>query len=245
MPSQKANNGMKLFKYLEELSLLNAKVRTDIRKLSSEEEKFELDDDNFLPILDGIFLKSRYSQKEKSKDIFLSIKKYNIDNPPELPKELKRWMPDYPDCSSNESKFKKPDPEEFIFIIERFDNDKERVIAFKQIDYDKKPSPILDGWITKGNEGNYKKIIERQKKIYFKNFPELVELYKNWRESSWNKWEEENYKYFKSNKAYEKLYSLRSFLKTEKDSYDLLWSHDILTWSQKKKEIYHPVFLHH
>jgi len=29
-------------------------------------------------------------------------------------------------------------------------------------------------------------------------------------------------------------------LKTESDGYDLLWSHDILTWKQNDTEIYHP-----
>jgi len=77
-------------------------------------------------------------------------------------------------------------------------------------------------------------------KIYFKDYPELKPLYESWIDSKWEIWRERNNEYNISNQAYDKFYALRSFLKTESDGFDLLWSHDILTWKQNGTEIYHP-----
>jgi len=233
----KINNGIKLFEYLEKLSLLNISVRKNIKNLSKEEEIFNLEDKDFLPILDKIFLKNRDTETDKSDDLFFSIERYKIENPPKLPKQLQKWI-DFESIS-----FVKPEPKEFIVLTEKFEDNEKRIIAFdKLVSESDKKTPILKEWITENEIGGYEKIDEKQKKIFFEDFPELIKLYEDWIELRWTKWEEKNHEYFISNQAYDKFYSLRSFLKTESDGYDLLWGHDILTWKQKGKEIYHPTF---
>jgi len=54
--NKQLNNGIKLFEYLEKLSLLNTNVRKNIKSLSNGEEKFNLEDKDFLPEVDKIFL---------------------------------------------------------------------------------------------------------------------------------------------------------------------------------------------
>ncbi len=235
--NKQINNGIKLFEYLEKLSLLNTSIRKNIKNLSKEEEIFNLEDKNFLPVLDKIFLKNRDTETEKQDDLFFSIERYKIENPPKLPKQLEKWI----DFESID--FVKPEPKEFIAITEKFTDDEKRIIAFNKLmsESGKKP-PILKEWITENEIGDYEKIDEKPKKIYFNNFQELIKLYEDWVDLKWAKWEEKNHEYFISNQAYDKFYSLRSFLKTESDSYDLLWGHDVLTWKQNGNEIYHPTF---
>ena len=234
----KINNGIKLFEYLEKLSLLNTNVRINVKKLSKEEEIFELDNKAILPVLEKIFLKSRDVETNKPKDLFFSIERYKIALPPILPKQLEKWI------NYESIKFVKPEPKVSRFIVEKFEDNKERISSFNRINlnFNDKVDSVLDEWITKNDFGKFEKIDEKQKEIFFKDFPELVILYKNWTESKWEEWKERNYKYFISNQAYDKFYSLRSFLKTEKDSYNLLWGHDILAWKQNNTEIYHPTF---
>lgn len=235
--NKQINNGIKLFEYLEKLSLLNISVRKNIKNLSKEEEILNLEDKNFLPILDKIFLKNRDIEADKPDDLFFSIERYNIENPPKLPKQLEKWI-DFESVS-----FVKPEPKKFIVQTEKFEDDEKRIIAFDKLlsDSSEKPQNLKE-WITKNEFDNYEKIDERPKKIFFEDFPELIKLYEDWVELKWTKWEEKNHDYFISNQAYDKFYSLRSFLKTESDSYDLLWGHDVLAWKQNGQEIYHPTF---
>jgi very-short-patch-repair endonuclease len=233
----KINNGIKLFEYLEKLSLLNTSVRKNIKNLSKEEEIFDLENKEFLPILDKIFLKNREIEADKPDDLFFSIERYKIESPPKLPKQLEKWI-DFESIS-----FVKPEPKAFIVLTEKFEDDEKRIIAFdKLISGSGGKTTNLTEWITKNEFGDYEKIDEKPKKIFFEDFPELIKLYEDWIELKWTKWEERNHEYFISNQAYDKFYSLRSFLKTESDSYDLLWGHDVLAWKQNGKEIYHPTF---
>ncbi len=235
--NKQINNGIKLFEYLERLSLLNTNVRKNIKNLSKEEEMLNLEDKGFLPVLDKIFLKNRDTEADKQDDLFFSIERYRIENPPKLPKQLEKWI-DFESIS-----FVKPEPKEFIVITEKFEDDEKRVIAFdKLMSESGKKTLVLKEWITENETGDYEKIDEKPKKIYFNDFPELIKLYEGWVELKWAKWEEKNHEYFISNRAYDEFYSLRSFLKTESDSYDLLWGHDVLAWKQNGKEIYHPTF---
>ncbi len=229
------DNGIKLFEYLEKLSLLNTNIRSNVKNLSKEEEEFNLEDKNFLPILDKVFLKNRDLELEKPEDLFLSIERYKIEKPPKLPKELEKWI-DFESIS-----FIKPEPREFLVSVEKFSDNSERENAFESIDLNsKKVDPIIKDWVTKTDNDTYEMIIEKPNKAYFKDYPELHKLYKDWIELKWEKWKEKNNEYFISNQAYDRFYSLRSFLKTESDSYDLLWAHDILTWKKNSKEVYHP-----
>jgi very-short-patch-repair endonuclease len=231
----KINNGIKLFEYLEKLSLLNTNIRSNVKKLSKEEEEFDLEDKDFMPVLDKIFLKNRDVEADKPEDLFLSIERYKIEKPPKLPKQLERWI-DFEAIS-----FVKPEPREFLVITEKFSDNPDREIAFESMGLSpKEVDPVLKDWVTRKKDGNYELITEKPDKIYFKDHPELEKLYKDWVELKWEKWREKNKEYFISNQAYDKFYALRSFLKTESDSYDLLWGHDILTWKQGGKEIYHP-----
>ncbi len=231
------NNGIKLFEYLEKLSLLDISVRKNIKNLSKEEEILNLENKEFLPILDKIFLKNRDIEADKLDDLFFSIERYKIETPPKLPKQLEKWI-DFESIS-----FVKPEPKAFIVLTEKFEDDEKRIIAFdKLISGSGGKTSNLAEWITRNEFGDYEKIDEKPKKIFFEDFPELIKLYEDWIELKWTKWEEKNHEYFISNQAYDKFYSLRSFLKTESDSYDLLWGHDVLVWKQNGKEIYHPTF---
>ena len=115
------NNGIKLFEYLEQLSLLNIHVRKSIKKLSGEEEKIDLENEDFLPNLDKIFLRNRSDEsldKEKYDGVYLHIERYKISNPPKLPKELSAWI------DIEMVGFVKPEPKETIYKTEYFDDDK-------------------------------------------------------------------------------------------------------------------------
>lgn len=227
-------NGIKLFEYLEKFSLLNTNIRSNIKKLSKDEEEFDLENKDLLPVLDKVFLKNRDTESEKPEDLFLSIERYKIEKPPKMPKELDQWI-DFESIG-----FVKPEPKEFITITEQFSDDKERVSLFKKINSDNEINPKLKGWVTKDDFGEYMPIEERYEDVYFRDKPELVDLYNKWVISKWEPWRDKNKEYFIANEAYDKFYSLRSFLKTESDSYDLLWSHDLFTWKKGGKEVYHP-----
>lgn len=233
--SEQLENGRKLFEYLEQLSLLNTNVRKNIKALSNGEERFDLEDASFLPELDKIFLKNRRSELNEESDLLLSIERYKIEEPPKLPKQLENWI------EFEQIGFIQPEPKEFIYKTEKFNDDKKRIEAFEKLDEMSHISPTLKDWVTKDlDTGEYEKIEEKEIKIYFKDYPELKPLYENWLNSKWEIWREKNNKYNISNQAYDKFYALRSFLKTESDGYDLLWGHDILTRKQNGTEIYHP-----
>ena len=167
--NKQINNGIKLFEYLEKLSLLNISVRKNIKNLSKEEEILNLEDKDFLPILDKIFLKNRDIEADKPDDLFFSIERYKIENPPKLPKQLEKWI-DFESIS-----FIKPEPKEFIVLTEKFEDDKKRIIAFdKLISGSGEKNSNLNEWITKNEFGDYEKINENPKKIFFEDFPELI-----------------------------------------------------------------------
>lgn len=226
-------NAEKLFEFLEKLSLLNSNVRKSVKKLSSEEELFDVEDEEFLPKVDKIFLKNRDPEADKD-NILFSIERYKIENPPKLPKELEKWV------SYENITYIAPQPLEFIYLDVKFDDDKERVQEYKNLD--KKITPPLVGWVTEDEHGEITKITEKSEKVFFSEFPELQDLFDKWLEAKWKPWKDKNKEYFISNQAYDKIYSIRSFLKTEEDNFDLVWSHDIITWKDKKGEIYHPTF---
>jgi len=228
-------NGIKLFQYLEQLSLLNTNIRKSLKSLSNGEERFDLENKDFLPELDKIFSKNRTLESDDNDNLLFSIERYKIKKPPKLPKQLDRWI------EFEQIGFSKPEPKEFIYKTERFDDDNERVKAFKKLDETSDIDPPLKDWVTKDlDTDEYQKIDEKEVKIYFEDYPELKPLYENWLNSKWEIWKEKNKQYHVSNQAYDKFYALRSFLKTESDGYDLLWGHDILTWKQRGSEIYNP-----
>ena len=228
-------NGIKLFQYLEQLSLLNMNIRKNIKSPSDREERFDLENKDFLPELDKIFLKNRNLESDDNDNLLFSIERYKIEKPPKLPKQLKSWI------EFEQIGFIKPEPKEFIYKTQNFDDNEGRVRALKKLNETSDIDPIIKDWVTRDlDTDEYQKIDERVVQIYFKDYPELKPLYENWLNSKWEIWEEKNKKYHISNQAYDKFYALRSFLKTESDGYDLLWGHDVLTWKQKGTEIYHP-----
>ena len=239
--NRQIDNGMKLFEYLEKLSLLNTSVRKNIKNLSKEEEIFNLENKDFLPALNKIFLKNRDTETDKQDNLFFSIERYKIENPPKLPKQLEKWI-DFESIS-----FIKPEPKNSLVLVEKFVDSKERMKAFLNLTkddskrYSDSLASIIKEWVIKNDDGEYEKIYEKSNVVYFNDFPNLKNLYKDWL-LRWEVWKNKNYEYFISNQAYDKFYSLRSFLKTEDDSYDLLWGHDILAWKQNGKEVYHPTF---
>jgi len=140
--NKQLSNGIKLFEYLEKLSLLNTNVRKNIKILSNGEEKFDLEDKNFLPELDKIFLKNRDLESDKDDSLLLSIERYKIERPPKLPKQLESWI------EFEQISFIKPEPKEFIYKTEKFDNDKKRVEAFKKLNEMSNIGSILKDWTT-------------------------------------------------------------------------------------------------
>lgn len=229
-------NGIKLYQYLEELSLLNINIRNNIKKLSDDEDFFDIENLKFLPNLDKIFLRTRKNDNA-DEDLLMSISRYEIERMPRLPKELEEWV----DISIQG--FSKPELKKHRTVTEKFSDNKERAEYADGISDITKIPKILESWVTKDNRfgrAKYKIIYEREEKIYLKDFPELESLYDAWIENKWVTWKEKNYQYLLANTAYDKFYSLRSFLKTEIDNFDLLWAHDIFTWKKDGVEIYHP-----
>lgn len=229
-------NGVKLFQYLEELSLLNVTIRGNIKKLSADEDFFDIENTDFLPDLDKVFVRTRKDTTIDS-DLLMSIERYEIEKIPKLPKELIEWV------DINSQGFTQPELRKFSTATEKFTDSKERVDLSDKVSSLTKVPEVLEGWVSKNNRFGkitYKIIAEREEKIYLKDFPELQSLYDGWIENKWTPWKEKNYKYLLVNNAYDKFYALRSFLKTEIDNFDLLWAHDIFTWKKNGNEIYHP-----
>ncbi len=230
------SNGIKLFQYLEELSLLNVNIRSNIKKLSTDEDFFDIESLDFVPNLDKIFLRTR-KDADEDEDLLMSLHRYEIEKMPKLPKELIEWV----DVSIQG--FNKPELKKHRTVTEEFSDSKERSILIDRISDLTKIPKVLENWVTKDNRfgrTKYKIISQREEKIFLKNFPELESLYEGWIENKWSEWKEKNFQYLLANTAYDKFYALRSFLKTEIDNFDLLWSHDIFTWRKNGCEIYHP-----
>lgn len=235
--SPQIKNGIKLFQYLEELSLLNLIIRKDIRNLSEDEDFFDIEDSGFLPRLDKVFLRN-WNPTSTDVDLLMSIERYEIEKMPKLPKQLEDWV------DTSVQSFKMPELKKSIPSTERFDDSEERT-KFRDKVPDLAEVPlVLKGWITKKNrwgKSKYEIIEERETKLFLEDFPELKNLYEQWIENKWTAWKEKNYQYLLVNTAYDKFYALRSFLKTEIDNFDLLWSHDIFSWKKDGEEIFHPV----
>ena len=234
--SSEVQNGIKLFQYLEELSLLNVNIRSNIKKLSDDEDFFDIENPDFLPNLDKVFLRIQKATTTDD-DLLMSVERYEIEKMPKLPQELEGWV------DTSTQTFKKPELKSYQIITENFYDSKERVKYVDQISEMVDVPEVLKNWITKDNRFGrikYKIISEREEKIFLKDFPELESLYDGWIENKWTGWKEKNYQYLLANTAYDKFYSLRSFLKTEIDNFDLLWSHDVFTWRKNGNEIYHP-----
>lgn len=224
-------NSKKLFEFLEQLALLNVKIRKDLNQTSAEESVFDVNDLKVFPIHKNILIKNRGSE-ELADDVFLSVQRCKIDKGPRLPAELKEWLPDFDDVS-----FVAPQPKNSTWITESFNNERSRATALKRLREDGTFDEILEGWVTlNGNE--YTAIQERQVEHLFSEFPELQTLFAGWLKSKWESWRERNSQNFAVNQIYDQLYALRSFLKTESDSFDLLWGHDLFVW--KDKDICHP-----
>lgn len=229
-------NGIKLFEYLEKLSLLSINVRKSVKKLGKEEEWFDLEDESFLPVLDKVYLKHRGGDNETNPNLFFSIQRYEIEKMPKLPKELDRWV------NIETVSFNKPEPSAKIIVTESFDDSVDRKNLFKDLDEDSVVPDELQDWVTKNDKGVYRKIEVRDTDLFFNDYPELQKLYDDWIQNKWTEWQEKNHDYLIANKAYDRFYALRSFLKTESDSYDLVWGHDVVTMKKGGDEIYHPTF---
>ncbi|MFW5885232.1 MAG: AAA domain-containing protein [Patescibacteria group bacterium] len=233
--SKVKSNAVDIFKYLEELFSLNIDTRRDFRVLAEQEWMCEVR--NF-PESDNIFVR-KLNDSNEDDDLFVSVQKKDIDPPPELPKELTEWV------DLEKAGFSKPEHKEFIFKKISFTDDKKRIQEFKNLpkNQSSKVPKSLEGWVTKNEKGELEKIQEREFKFFFSDFPELIEMYDNYIAGPWDEWRKKNEPIFKANQVYDDLYGLRTFLKTEKENFDLLWTHDLITWKKDGEEIYHPLFL--
>jgi len=228
-------NAINIFKYLEELFSLSIDTRRDFRILSEQEWMREIR--NF-PESDNIFVR-KLNDSNEDENLFLSVQKKELEPLPKLPKELKEWI------NLEEAGFSKPKHKEFIFKKIRFTDDKKRIQEFDQLlkSENQKVPKSLEGWVTKNEKNQLQKIEERELKFFFSDYPELIEMYNSYIAGPWEEWRKKNEPIFKANQVYDDLYGLRTFLKTEKENYDLLWTHDLLTWKKEGEEIYHPLFL--
>lgn len=234
MFDQTKTNAISIFKYLEELFSLNIDTRRDFRVISDQERIFEIR--NF-PKSENLFIKSF---SDKSGDIFLSVQKKELEPLPKLPKELILWV------DLNLKGFSKPNYREFILNNIQFSDDEKRAEAFKEFDKNSETENIpviLQDWVTKNENGIFEKIEDKDIKIFFSDFPELQEMYENYISGAWEAWKKRNEPIFRANEVYDDFYGLRTFLKTESESFDLVWTHDLLTWKKESEKIYHPLFV--
>ena len=234
MFDQTKTNAISIFKYLEELFSLNIDTRRDFRVISDQERIFEIR--NF-PKSENLFIKSFSDQSE---DLFLSVYKKELESLPKLPKELILWV------DLNYKGFSKPNYREFILNNTQFSDDDNRTKAFKE--FNKNPETeniplVLQGWVTKNEDGIFEKIEDKDIKVFFSDFPELQEMYENYISGAWEAWKKRNEPIFRANEVYDDFYGLRTFLKTESESFDLVWTHDLLTWKKESEKIYHPLFV--
>ena len=234
MFDQTKTNAISIFKYLEELFSLNIDTRRDFRVISDQERIFEIR--NF-PKSDNLFIKSFSDQSE---DLFLSVHKKELEPLPKLPKELTLWV------DLNYKRFSKPNYREFIFKNTQFSDDEKRIKAFKELNKNSETEDIplvLKDWVTKNEDGLFEKIEEKDVKVFFSDFPVLQEMYDNYISGTWESWKKRNEPIFRANEVYDDFYGLRTFLKTESESFDLAWTHDLLTWKKENEKIYHPLFV--
>lgn len=224
-------NSKKLFEFLEQLALLNVKIRKDLNKISAEESAFDVSDRDIFPDHKNILLRNR-NFEDSDDNVFLSIQRCKIEKSPKLPEELGLWLPEFDDTS-----FTVPKPKNSIWATEYFNEDKNRVTSLKKLNAEGTFDDVLEGWVTQTGK-EYSPISERQVEHFLEEFPELSNLYESWFKSKWEPWRERNSLNFIVNQTYDKIYALRSFLKTESDSFDLFWGHDVFVW--REKDIYHP-----
>ncbi|HCE86337.1 MAG: hypothetical protein A2249_01815 [Candidatus Jacksonbacteria bacterium RIFOXYA2_FULL_44_7] len=228
-------NAINIFKYLEELFSLNIDTRRDFRNLAEQEWMRQI---RSFPQSDNLFVKN-FHESNQDDYLFLSVKKHELEPLPNLPLELMEWVV----LDSHE--FSQPKYKESIFRKIQFSDDNMRVKAFENFQKAEKQDipKMLHSWITKDEKGNWSKIHERDIEFFFTDFPELKELYDNYIAGSWEEWRQKNEPTFRANQVYDDLYGLRTFLKTEQENFDLLWTHDLLTWKTENEKIFHPFFV--
>lgn len=229
-------NAINIFKYLEELFSLNIDTRRNFRNLAEQEWIREI---RSFPQSDNFFVKSFHHDSNQDADIFLSVTKKELEPLPKLPKELNDWV------ELRNQGFSKPNHKESIFRKMRFSDKDGRIEAFEDFKKSEKQDipKVLQGWITMDENENWGKIDEREIKFSFADFPELKEMYDNYIAGQWEEWRQKNEPTFRANQVYDDLYGLRTFLKTEKENFDLLWTHDLLTWEKENEKICHPFFV--
>src|SRR3989344_2587218 len=226
-------NSKKLFEFLEQLAQLNLKVRKEITALKPDEKIFDIDNKAKFPEHKNIYIKRDSEDRDIDANILLSVRRCAIVPSPKLPDDLQRWIPDFDQTSSV-----LPVAQERILDTEYFEDDNERIDAFELLQSKGTKSDLLKNWIEKDEDDEYTKKESIEVPIYFKDFPEHEELMSVWLETKWLPWKEKSKDDFAVNRIYQELYALRSFLKTEGDSFDLQWSHDLFVW--KDKVVNHP-----
>ena len=226
-----------LFRYIKAVLEKKIEPNYDIRKLKEEEEFFDIDNKNVLPESDNVSFKKDNIELEE----YIRIKKFEIKDAPKLPKELVNWV---------EYKNNIPVLKDFIYKTEYFDDNKQRVKAFKEIiDVNSEIPEVLKNWITKTNSRSFLKFGERYEvikelgiQVKIEEKPELKNLFDNWLNNKWNVWSEDNQEKLMVNNFFERLYGVYRFIREKKEDFDLIYSHNIFTYqTENKNQVYGPI----
>lgn len=242
------NNSLSIFHYLKDLFALQAQMYRDIRHASDIQWKRNV---THVPEHESVYKKKE--EVEGSSDLLLSVTKQEVSNPPAVPEELDDWIEGEINSPAG------PELKEYRLVQEEFESQKLLKDLFYRLKNQYKDKAQLDlyktesvsellvgeyeplkDWVTFNDKNKLIYIKKRKKKLFIKDKPELKKLFEEYVEDSWEPWREENSLLLRINDLYRKLYGLRTFLKTHEDGYQLLWSHDLLTWKKGGEIIYHP-----
>lgn len=185
-------------------------------------------------------------------EAWLSVTKRQYDQPPDLPSVLTDWV----NLSFNPTKI--PSPKPSLSKIVSFDDDKDRVSAFrkykvawedwKESKVGKVPDipEILNGWLLTSQPDDEipAPVSERKFEERFEDNPVRVEALKSYISGAWKLWSERVLPLFKANMLYDQLFSLHQRLSIEGDRIEIIWGHVLLAWEYSLENIvYHPLIL--
>ncbi|MGQ3685670.1 MAG: AAA domain-containing protein [Candidatus Loosdrechtia sp.] len=246
----------RLFEYISHVYSIDLPVDHDVTKYDSELWwQAEITPSSQCKIKEFNSWANTTDQNEQKEipeeDIWLSVIKRKYEDPPELPAILKKWVT----VSSNPTV--KPSRKPSVLKIVHFNDDKERLPAFKK--YVKlwekskmtNSTPpeiptILIGWVDMTHHKDILPVLIPKHEIEekFDDNGARQTAYKEYVEGEWKSWTERVLPFYKAGVLYDDLFSLHQRLSVEGDRIEIVWGHVFLSWEHSMGNIvYYPLML--
>lgn len=234
MPFDNAKNkALRLFTYIEKVLSTEEYIERNFRDSSTSYwwlSEMPIAENLDFKKLDTPLVETDQQGGESIDKYFFKVEKRTIKKAPAVPAQIVDWINiNYGDA------FHIPTCKETITQSVSFEDDSARVEEFKKISsatfYPGMSIPeSLNGWITRGKTGKLKKVPVRYIELKFTDDTGRVNLFNDYVEHGWKKWQAVVLPIIQANKIYEELYALILKFKNEGDSQELLWGHGLLTW---------------